>query len=428
MQTELKDYFFAGRKLTLPLFVATLVSTWYGNVLGVVEIAYRGGIVNWLTQGFFWYFVYVFFALVISKKIHDSKFYSIPDRLEQSYGKTAALIGAVINLIMLSPAAYVLSMGLILHLCLGWDKNLCIVLGTFIPLLYTLKSSFKSVVYIDFIQFILMFVGVALILPFSYFKYGGLNFIQTHVPHTHLEITGAWSSQIIIAWFLIALWTLVDPNFYQRTYSAADNQTARRGILIATIFWFFFDMMTTLIGLYAFAINPNQEANLALLNLANETLPTICKWIFYSGLIATVVSTLDSLCFASGMCFAYDIYLRIKPQTPSKKIIQLSQISMIIITVIAFGIALYFDSLMQIIYFRGSLAVGALLIPLCISYFSKKSFNKAGLWSLIAGLLGLGSSFIIKQFFNIEIEPIFLGLLFSGLVFALQYLNHAYRK
>ena len=41
------DYFVAGRRVTLPAFVATLVATWYGGILGVGEYSYRFGISNW---------------------------------------------------------------------------------------------------------------------------------------------------------------------------------------------------------------------------------------------------------------------------------------------------------------------------------------------------------------------------------------------
>ncbi len=34
---ETEDFFLAGRTLTLPMFIATLVSTWYAGLLGVGE-------------------------------------------------------------------------------------------------------------------------------------------------------------------------------------------------------------------------------------------------------------------------------------------------------------------------------------------------------------------------------------------------------
>ena len=45
------DYLLAGRRLTLPAFVATLVTTWYGGILGIGEYAWRFGISTWLVFG-----------------------------------------------------------------------------------------------------------------------------------------------------------------------------------------------------------------------------------------------------------------------------------------------------------------------------------------------------------------------------------------
>ena len=42
-----------GRRLTLPLFVATLVATWYGGIFGVTALTFEKGIYNFLTQGVF---------------------------------------------------------------------------------------------------------------------------------------------------------------------------------------------------------------------------------------------------------------------------------------------------------------------------------------------------------------------------------------
>ena len=43
-----------ARTLTLPLFIATLVASWYGGIFGVTEISYNTGIYCFLTQGIFW--------------------------------------------------------------------------------------------------------------------------------------------------------------------------------------------------------------------------------------------------------------------------------------------------------------------------------------------------------------------------------------
>ena len=53
--SDKNSFIFAGRKLTLPAFVATLVSTWYGGILEVGRFSYENGIVTWLIFGVFYY-------------------------------------------------------------------------------------------------------------------------------------------------------------------------------------------------------------------------------------------------------------------------------------------------------------------------------------------------------------------------------------
>src|SRR5512135_2768822 len=66
---ESDDFLLAGRTLTLPMFVATLVSTWYGGILGVGEFSYRYGISNWIVFGVPYYVFALVFALFLANKI-----------------------------------------------------------------------------------------------------------------------------------------------------------------------------------------------------------------------------------------------------------------------------------------------------------------------------------------------------------------------
>ncbi len=73
------DHLIMGRQLTLPLFVATLVATWYGGIFGVTKIAFEQGIFNLVTQGGFWYLSYLLFALFLVDKIEPYRAVTFPD-------------------------------------------------------------------------------------------------------------------------------------------------------------------------------------------------------------------------------------------------------------------------------------------------------------------------------------------------------------
>ncbi len=67
-QFNSKDYLLAGRKLSLPGFVVTLVSTWYGGILGIGENTYLYGLQTWVIFGLPYYLFALLFAFFIAGK------------------------------------------------------------------------------------------------------------------------------------------------------------------------------------------------------------------------------------------------------------------------------------------------------------------------------------------------------------------------
>ena len=421
------DYFLAGRRLTLPIFVATLVSTWYGGTLGVVELSFNYGIVNWLTQGFFWYISYLFFAFFLAKRIRKSNLYTVPDQLGKFYGKRTRFLGAIFNFLMVTPAPYILSLGVIFSLMFGWPSYVGILLGTLITLFYTFRGGFMGVIITDIIQFVLMFVGVGLIIPFAIMKFGGLSFLQANLPEAHFHITGEWTTQMILVWGFIAFWTLVDPSFYQRCYAAKDDSIPKKGILISILFWLVFDIFTTTIGMYARAAMPDLDPMTALPVFASTVLPTVFVGLFFTGLIASIMSTIDSFTLLGAMNLSHDIYHKtFKPELTEEKVIKATKIGVVITILFSLGIALFADSIISIWYTIGTIGISALLVPVLAGFFYKGHKSPiAAFYSIICGA-GTSIVWLVHGYINqiegwptylLGLEPMYPGLLVSLAVF-----------
>src|SRR5712691_1233995 len=125
------DYLVAGRRVTLPAFVATLVATWYGGILGVGEYSYRYGISNWLVFGVPYYLGAALFAIFFARRARRSELYTVPDQLDCAYGRPAALLGAVVIQVLSSPAPYVLMLGILIQMIFGWPILTAVLVGTF---------------------------------------------------------------------------------------------------------------------------------------------------------------------------------------------------------------------------------------------------------------------------------------------------------
>jgi SSS family solute:Na+ symporter len=367
------DYILASRTLTLPMFVATLVSTWYGGILGVGEFSYQYGISNWIIFGVPYYVFALVFALFLAKKIRTTNLFTISDKLEQAFDKRTALVGGILTFFLVTPAAYVLMLGILAQLIFGINLTTCVIVTTIITVIYLYKGGFRSDVWVNAFEFVMMFLGFALIVVFSYTKFGGLDFIRANVPPSHLTWNGEHTLDYIAVWFFIALWTLVDPAFHQRCYAAKDGPTAQRGVLISIIFWFIFDFMTSTAGLYARASLPHgSQPMFSYPLLAEVTLPSIAKGLFYIGMLATIMSTLSSLTLISAITVGKDIVGRWKNAAQDSDIVnRWTKIGLIFSAIFSIAIALIIPSVVNIWYTIGTCIIPGLLIPVLASYFDR---------------------------------------------------------
>lgn len=408
-----EDYLVMGRRLTLPAFVATLVSSFYGGILGVGEFTYNYGISSWFLNALPYYIFITFFAIFLAKKIRKTNLFTIADKLDSVYGKKVSVFGAVMVFLLVTPAPYVFMLGLLTSLIFGIPLWISMVLVLLFSVLFLYKGGLNANVKVNIFEFIIMFVGFAIIIPFCFMNLGNLNYLANNLPQNHLNITGGNSISYILVWFFIGTWAIVDPSFHQRCYSAKSENTALRGVLISLIFWFVFDVMTTLTGLYAVAsIKELKDPATSYLILAQNILPDVAKGIFFIGLIATIMSTLHSNLFISATTLGHDIISKYYGKTNfnNANYIKLG------ITVSAFLsiiIALLVPSVVQIWYFIGSLTIPALLIGVVSSYFKVLHIEKK--WIFSAMIVSFLFSFIWIIFSIGLIEPMYPGLI-SGLL------------
>jgi len=424
-----EEYLLAGRKLSLPGFVVTLVATWYGGILGIGENTYDFGVQTWFIFSLPYYIFALLFALFIAGKINQSKFISLPDQFHNRYGKTAGIISALYILALASPAPYILSIGILLQFITGLSFGISLIVATTISMSYIFIGGFKAIVRTDKLQFGFMFLGFILLLIYSIKAFGGYSELAASLPKAHLNITGGASIQYILVWFFIAIWTFVDPGFYQRCAAAKSPKTAQKGIVISIIFWFLFDILTLSTGLYAKAMLTGTDPLFAYPNLAALVLPPIAYGIFIAGLLATIMSTIDSLGMISAITFGRDILWQIKTNSSKKdswdnQSTQLIHKGLLVTSFIALTLAFSIPSVVKLWYNLGSIIVPGLVIPFLLSFNNK---FKNGiilmmvcpalvsiLWIISGGLLGN---------YPFNIEPFYPGILTSTFIYILKVKN-----
>lgn len=417
-----EEFLLGNRSLTLPAFIATLVTTWYGGILGVGEFIFSHGISAWTIFGIPYYFFAGLFAIFLAPKIRLQKYISIPDLLYQNYGKSAALMGSVFILFITSPAPYILITGVLISYMLGFSFTISILLATLVSVIYVFKGGFRSVVATDKLQFILMFGSFLILFIFLFWHYGSPLSYFKMLPASHKNLTGGLSAQSAFVWFLIACWTFIDPGFHQRTAAAKSPVIAKKAILISILFWFIFDMLTLWTGIYAAVLVKNAHALMIYPEIAEQVLPPVIKSIFIVGLLATAMSTTDSFSFISALTFGRDIIASMNKKDSDSEVNHYTQLGLLFTVAVALLLIWALPSVVEMWYTLGSLFIPPLLIPVLNALYKKNrldgkkttllmffSFFITLIW-FIYGTLNEGNYFL-------NIEPFLPGLLLSIIIY-----------
>jgi len=414
-----KNYILAGRKLSLPGFIATLVTTWYGGILGIGENTFNFGIQTWFIFGLPYYFFAILFAIFIAPRIRKLNFVSIPDQFHNRYGKTSGVVSAVFLLFLASPAPYILSIGILLEYIYGIPFIWALIIATIFSLIYIWKGGFGAIVRTDIFQFILMFGGFILLIIFAWMKIGSPIEIVKQLPTEHLSPTGGNSIQYILVWFFIAMWTFIDPGFYQRCAAAKSPKIAQKGILISVIFWLIFDSLTLATGLYARVLLTEHQGLFVFPLLGQTLLPPLFYGLFITGLLATIMSTIDSLGFISAFTFGRDIVGRINNNNKIDDSAALIRFGLVIMAIIAIILAYSFPSVVKLWYITGSIFVPGLLIPFLLTFTKIKLKKGHGQILLIVPVLISIMWFILNSVapdIKLNIEPFYPGMITSILL------------
>ena len=427
--TRAVDYLVAGRAVTLPAFVATLVASWYGGILGVGEYSYRYGVSNWLVFGVPYYVGALLFALFFARRARRAALFTVPELLQENYGRGPALVGALAVFALAAPSAYVLMLGTLFASMFQLPLVPCVIAAAVFSIFYIQNGGMRSVVFSDQIQFVLMYVGFIIMFGFLVAQHGGLGFLRTHLPPAHFTWTGGNPPAAVLVWYFIALSTLIDPGFWQRAYAAQDPRTAQRGVLISICFWIVFDFLTTSTGMYARAVLPHlAQPVFSFPELAKVTLPAGALGLFYLAMIATVMSTIDAYGFIAASTLGRDV---LAPRHDDPRVTRYTKIGLWVSAAFACTVALAEPSVVEIWKLMGSIVTPALLLPVATAILGRGRLP-AGLtlWAMLVPLAltlawvlcGMLPLFGRAPGYPGSVEPIYVGLAASLLMYATGWL------
>ena len=406
--TDFDDFFLAGRSLTTPLLITTLISTYYGvDVLfGDSQLGFTDGVVAWFGYARPTYAFFLIAAFLLAQRLRKEDFKSLPDILDKYYGRNTRYVSAVTSFIYSLPALSLYGFGMLGDVILGWEPIIGMLVLGGIGLVYTLTGGFWAVVLTDSIQFVMMCVVLALAFPFAMNLIGGFDSMVEKLPSSYFDTMGDLSIWLIIIYASTGLAILVEPTFYQRIFAAKSYKNVRNALVIGIFIWGSYDWIITILAMAAKTgtlmkimgdpiIDPGVAPDAALLSVMVAALPVGALGLFMAGVLSTEMSTLDSYCLVAGGNVAYDIYKpAFKPDATDDELIRTTRYGILLSWLLGFAMAISFEQMLGLWVFMASILISSTMTPILLGIYVP-SFRKPLAGFLSAGL-GLLSTIILN--------------------------------
>ena len=406
--TDFDDFFLAGRSLTTPLLITTLISTYYGvDVLfGDSQLGFTDGVVAWFGYARPTYAFFLIAAFLLAQRLREEDFKSLPDILDKYYGRNTRYVSAVTSFIYSLPALSLYGFGMLGDVILGWEPIIGMLVLGGIGLVYTLTGGFWAVVLTDSIQFVMMCVVLALAFPFAMNLIGGFDSMVEKLPSSYFDTMGDLSIWLIIIYASTGLAILVEPTFYQRIFAAKSYKNVRNALVIGIFIWGSYDWIITILAMAAKTgtlmqimgdpiIDPGVAPDAALLTIMGAALPVGALGLFMAGVLSTEMSTLDSYCLVAGGNVAYDIYKpAFKPDATDDELIRTTRYGILLSWLLGFAMAVSFEQMLGLWVFMASILISSTMTPILLGIYVP-SFRKPLAGFLSAGL-GLLSTIILN--------------------------------
>ena len=402
------DYAVAGRSLPLAVIVATTFATWFGSetVLGLSARFVQGGLGSVVEDPFGSSLCLVLVGLFFAYKLYQRNLITLGDYYRQRYGRGIELFCSFV--IILSylgwVAAQITALGFVFNLlssgAISMEYGMAI--GTTVVLLYTLFGGMWSVALTDFVQMIVIGVGLLLIAYFAADLAGGAGKVIDYASSNgkfQFFPTGGAKEWLFFgaAAVTMMLGSIPQQDVFQRVMSAKDVQTAQRGPVIGGMLYFCFALIPMFIVTSAVLVMPDvteallkDDPQKILPTLVMTKMPVALQVAFFGALLSAIMSTASATLLAPSTTFVENVLRNIIPGMSDATTLKAMRITVVLFTasVLGYAITMKGTSIYELVSGAYQVTLVGAFVPLVFGLYWPRATTQGAVASIALGIGG----------------------------------------
>ncbi len=399
------DFMVAGRSVSTPRLVGTLLCTWMGSgsLLAGAGLAANVGFSElWMAAGAWVGIIIVFFLAGRVRRIAE---YTVPDILELRYNKYARILGTIVIVIAYTTIVgyQFRAGGFVLDLVAGIPEWQGVLLTAAFIITFTAFAGMMSIVSVDIINGAVITVAMLVAAPLVFFNIGGSEHLTATLDPSHFQVFGDnsffWAMGIFLPTFFLLLG---ESNMYQKFFSAKNEKSAKNAVLWWVSGTIVVETALASLAIFAFShFNLLDKANEMFLSSENAEriilhtarygtevgLPIWGGLLLLAASVAIITSTGNSFLLTPSTNLTRDIYQRfINRNADPNKIVIFQRVMVVLLGLLAYLWLTQFQTILAMALTAYTM-VGAGLTPALLAAFLWKRVTvEGGVASIATGM------------------------------------------
>jgi SSS family transporter len=400
-----KDYAVAGRSLPMYVVTATVFATWFGSetVLGISSTFVKDGLRGVIADPFGSSLCLILVGLFFARPLYRMNLLTIGDYYRGRYGRAVEVLMTMCIVISYLGwvAAQIKALGLVFNVVSGGAISMetGMIIGAASVLIYTLLGGMWSVAITDFLQMIIIVIGMLYIGWEVSGMTGGAGKVIAHAADNgRLQLLPPAQPREILwffaAWITMMLGSIPQQDVFQRVSSSKNERIAGNASVLGGVLYFCFAFIPMFLAYSATLIDPDmvaglidKDSQLILPTLIMTRVPLLAQVMFFGALLSAIKSCASATLLAPSVTFTENILKGLLPRQSDRQFLLTMRIVVLIFTVIVTMFAMNTgSSIYKMVENAYKVTLVAAFVPLSFGLYWKAANRQGALLSIVLGL------------------------------------------
>lgn len=397
-----EEFLVFSRRAGVLLILFSVVSSWVGVgvIVGTAAAGFDTGISFGLT-GAMGAMVAVgsiaLFAPTVKRFGDKYQAHTIGDFFGVRYSKRARLLSSLVVSVvyLLLTAVQFTGLAALLRIWGGLPFETAVIVAGISTIVYTAFAGIKSDFYTDVVHFCVMAVVLfGVLVPAMFRVTEGFSSLR-ELPQSYFDplAFGGWGYFLGGIVFGIGV-VLVSMELWQRIYAASAESVARRGLIASAIVVVPFYLVAAAAGMVVQTLRPNlADRDLALFVLMQELLPPVALGLGVAAFVAVFISSVNTMIMVVSASLTKDLYLTFfRPDASERSRLLVARLATALAGIIGVGLSYLVQDII-------TLSIAALFLLLVLlpavlgGFYWKRSTEIAAVASILGGVVVTAAAF-----------------------------------